>query len=91
MGHTAVLASRVANALAQGASIADAANAANAAAEVEPSSDLNASTDYRIHLAKVLVRRAPEKPASSPRSRDRTRWRSPASARQHAQCSLCGR
>ena len=39
-------------------SIADAAELA--AAEAEPQSDLNASSDYRIHLAKVLVRRALE-------------------------------
>ena len=58
MGQTPILATSVSNALAQGASITDAANTANA--EANPSSDLNASTDYRIHLAKVLVRRALE-------------------------------
>ena len=31
-----------------------------AAAEAEPQNDLNASPEYRVHLAKVLVRRALE-------------------------------
>jgi carbon-monoxide dehydrogenase medium subunit len=44
--------------LAGGASVADAAE--QAAAEAEPQSDLNASVEYRTHLAKVLVRRALE-------------------------------
>jgi carbon-monoxide dehydrogenase medium subunit len=56
MGQTPVLASSVSNAIAQGASVADAANLATA--EASPSSDLNASVEYREHLAKVLVRRA---------------------------------
>lgn len=58
MGSTPILAVSASNALNQGASIADAAELA--AAEAEPQSDLNASSDYRIHLAKVLVRRALE-------------------------------
>jgi carbon-monoxide dehydrogenase medium subunit len=58
MGSTPILAVSASNALKQGASIADAAELA--AAEAEPQSDLNASSDYRIHLAKVLVRRALE-------------------------------
>ncbi len=58
MGSTPVLASSVSAALAGGASIADAAE--QAAAEAEPQSDLNASPEYRVHLAKVLVRRALE-------------------------------
>ena len=58
MGSTPILALSASNALNQGASIADAAELA--AAEAEPQSDLNASSDYRIHLAKVLVRRALE-------------------------------
>lgn len=58
MGSTPILASSVSAALANGASIADAAELA--AAEAEPQSDLNASSDYRTHLAKVLVRRALE-------------------------------
>jgi aerobic carbon-monoxide dehydrogenase medium subunit len=58
MGSTPVLASSVAAALAGGASIADAAE--QAAAEADPSSDLNASAEYRVHLAKVLTRRALE-------------------------------
>jgi carbon-monoxide dehydrogenase medium subunit len=35
--------------------------AEKAAAEAEPQDDLNASSEYRVHLAKVLVRRALEK------------------------------
>ena len=58
MGSTPILAVSASNALNQGASIADAAELA--ATEAEPQSDLNASSDYRIHLAKVLVRRALE-------------------------------
>lgn len=58
MGSTPILATSVSAALASGASIADAAELA--AAEAEPQSDLNASSDYRTHLAKVLVRRALE-------------------------------
>ena len=58
MGSTPILASSVSNALAQGASIADAAQLA--AEDAEPQSDLNASPEYRVHLAKVLVRRALE-------------------------------
>ncbi len=58
MGSTPILAKSVANAIAQGASISDAA--ALASNEADPQSDLNASTDYRKHLATVLVRRALE-------------------------------
>jgi len=58
MGSTPVLASSVSKALSGGASIADAA--ALAADDAEPQSDLNASAEYRQHLAKVLVRRALE-------------------------------
>jgi carbon-monoxide dehydrogenase medium subunit len=58
MGSTPILASSVSAALAQGASVSDAAQ--QAAAEAEPQSDLNASPEYRVHLAKVLVRRALE-------------------------------
>jgi carbon-monoxide dehydrogenase medium subunit len=58
MGSTPILASSVTAALAGGASIAEAAEAA--AAEAEPQSDLNATPEYRVHLAKVLVRRALE-------------------------------
>ena len=56
MGSTPILASSVSSALAGGASIADAAE--QAGAEAEPQADLNASIEYRQHLAKVLVRRA---------------------------------
>lgn len=58
MGSVPILATSVAQAIASGASIADASQLA--AAEAEPQSDLNASAEYRTHLAKVLVRRALE-------------------------------
>jgi carbon-monoxide dehydrogenase medium subunit len=58
MGSIPILATSVSQAISSGASIADAAELA--AAEAEPQSDLNASADYRVHLAKVLVRRALE-------------------------------
>jgi carbon-monoxide dehydrogenase medium subunit len=58
MGPTPILASAVSSAIAGGSSVADAA--ALATAEASPSSDLNASAEYREHLAKVLVRRALE-------------------------------
>lgn len=58
MGSVPVLATSVSKAIASGASIAEAAEFA--AAEAEPQSDLNASAEYRVHLAKVLVRRALE-------------------------------
>ena len=56
MGSTPVLATGVMAALSQGASIVDAAQLA--AEQAEPQADLNADVDYRVHLAKVLVRRA---------------------------------
>ena len=62
MASTPVLASSVAAAVAGGASAADAAEAA--AAEADPQGDLNASVEYRVHLAKVLTRRALEAAAS---------------------------
>jgi carbon-monoxide dehydrogenase medium subunit len=58
MGSTPILAASVAGALAGGASIEEAAQ--QAAAEADPQADLNASVEYRIHLAKVLTRRALE-------------------------------
>jgi aerobic carbon-monoxide dehydrogenase medium subunit len=58
MGATPVLAASVASALAGGASVEDAAE--QAAAEADPQADLNASVEYRVHLAKVLTRRALE-------------------------------
>jgi len=58
MGSTPILATSVAAALADGASVADAAE--QAVAEAEPQADLNASVEYRTHLAKVLTRRALE-------------------------------
>lgn len=56
MGSTPILAASVSSALAGGASVADAAE--QAAAEADPPADLNASVEYRTHLAKVLTRRA---------------------------------
>jgi len=62
MGVTPLRASAVEQALAQGASITDAAELA--AEGTEPPTDLNASPEYRRHLAKVLVRRALEAASS---------------------------
>ena len=58
MGSTPLRASAVEAALAGGASAADAAEAA--AEGTEPPTDLNASPEYRSHLARVLTRRALE-------------------------------
>ena len=58
MGPTPVLATSVAAAIAGGASVADAAE--RAAADADPQADLNASIEYRQHLARVLTRRALE-------------------------------
>jgi aerobic carbon-monoxide dehydrogenase medium subunit len=62
MGQTPLRASAVERALASGA--APAAAATYAAEGLTPSSDLNASRDYREHLARVLVGRALEESAS---------------------------
>jgi len=56
MGSVPILATQVADAIAAGATIEDAAKLA--AADAEPQADLNASVEYRTHLAQVLVRRA---------------------------------
>lgn len=58
MGSVPILATSVSQAIASGASITEAAELA--AVESEPQSDSNASSEYRVHLAKVLVRRALE-------------------------------
>jgi carbon-monoxide dehydrogenase medium subunit len=58
MGPTPLRATAVEEALAGGASPADAA--ARAAEGAEPPSDVSASSEYRAHLARVLVRRALE-------------------------------
>ena len=58
MGSTPILATSVAAAISGGASPADAAE--QATAEAEAQADLNASVEYREHLAKVLTRRALE-------------------------------
>ena len=58
MGSTPLRATAVEQALAGGASATDAA--AQAADGTEPPTDLNASPEYRRHLAQVLVRRALE-------------------------------
>ena len=49
-------------ALSGGASVEDAAEQANA--EADPQADLNASVEYRQHLARVLTRRALEQAGS---------------------------
>jgi carbon-monoxide dehydrogenase medium subunit len=56
MGSVPILATSVSEALAGGASIDDAAEQANA--ETDPQADINASVEYRQHLARVLVKRA---------------------------------
>ena len=58
MGPTPLRAHAVENALEQGAAPDVAAR--EAAVNTEPPADLNASTEYRTHLAQVLVRRALE-------------------------------
>lgn len=56
MGSTPLRASAVESAIADGASVKDAA--AKAAEGTNPPSDLNGDSDYRAHLATVLTRRA---------------------------------
>ncbi|HEX9993334.1 MAG TPA: xanthine dehydrogenase family protein subunit M [Acidimicrobiales bacterium] len=58
MGSTPLRAAAVEEAVRSGAAAADAAQRADEG--TEPPADLNASTEYRRHLAKVLVRRALE-------------------------------
>ena len=58
MGSTPVYAGGVVDALAGGASTEEAAE--HAADGTEPPSDINASAEFREHLARVLVRRALE-------------------------------
>jgi carbon-monoxide dehydrogenase medium subunit len=58
MGSTPLLASAVMNAVKSGANAADAAALANEGTEAQ--SDINASSEYREHLARVLVRRSLE-------------------------------
>jgi aerobic carbon-monoxide dehydrogenase medium subunit len=58
MGSTPLRAQGVERALAAGASATDAAQ--HAAEETEPPADLNATPEFREHLARVLVRRALE-------------------------------
>lgn len=58
MGSVPILATAVSSALTGGASIEDAA--AQAAEGCDPTGDLNASIEYREHLARVLTRRALE-------------------------------
>jgi carbon-monoxide dehydrogenase medium subunit len=62
MGSTPLRAAAVEEALASGASVADAAAVADEG--TEPMSDLNADVDYRRHLARVLTRRALEEAAA---------------------------
>jgi carbon-monoxide dehydrogenase medium subunit len=61
MGSTPVLAEAATAAWLGGASPSEAAELATA--EASPSADLNASVEYRVHLAKVLTRRALESAA----------------------------
>jgi carbon-monoxide dehydrogenase medium subunit len=63
MGPTPIFAQQATNAWLQGASPVDAAELA--AAEAQPSADLNASVEFRVHLAKVLTRRALEAAAGN--------------------------
>jgi len=63
MGPVPLRATAVEEALASGAAVADAAGLA--ADGAEPPSDLNGSSDYRGHLAAVLVRRALEEAGRS--------------------------
>lgn len=58
MGSTPIFAASATTAWLGGASPAEVAEAATA--EAEPQADLNASVEYRQHLAKVLTRRAVE-------------------------------
>ena len=58
MGSTPLRATAVEEAVRGGASAADAATVADQG--TEPPSDINASSEYRRHLATVLVRRALE-------------------------------
>ncbi len=58
MGSTPIFASSATEAWLGGASAADVSELATA--EAEPQADLNASVEYRQHLAKVLTRRALE-------------------------------
>jgi carbon-monoxide dehydrogenase medium subunit len=58
MGSTPLLASAVMDAVKSGANAADAAALANEGTEAQ--SDINASSEYREHLARVLVRRSLE-------------------------------
>jgi carbon-monoxide dehydrogenase medium subunit len=62
MGSVPILASGVSSALSGGASIEDAA--AQAAEGCDPTSDLNASIEYREHLARILTKRALEEASS---------------------------
>ncbi len=66
MGSTPLRATAVEEALAGGGSVQEAAS--HAADGLDPPSDLNASPEYRAHLARVLVRRALEEAAGSSRS-----------------------
>ncbi|MEM1336063.1 MAG: xanthine dehydrogenase family protein subunit M [Actinomycetota bacterium] len=62
MGSVPILASGVSDALSSGASVEDAA--AQAAEGTDPTSDLNASVEYRQHLARVLTKRALDEASS---------------------------
>ena len=61
MGSTVVLAAATNEALAQGATIAEAAGLADQG--TSPGADMHADQDYRRHLARLLTRRALESAA----------------------------
>jgi carbon-monoxide dehydrogenase medium subunit len=63
MGSTPIFAQGVVDAMQSGASAAEAAE--HAADDAEPQADINASIEFRTHLAKVLVRRALEEAGSA--------------------------
>jgi carbon-monoxide dehydrogenase medium subunit len=63
VGPTPIRANAVEQALAQGASFAEAAQ--HASDGLEPSGDLRASSDYKLHLTRVLTRRALEQASAN--------------------------
>ena len=68
MASVPIRAASVEAALADGASVAEAAELADA--DSDPGADINASVEYRRHVAKVLVRRALERALAGPAGGD---------------------
>jgi carbon-monoxide dehydrogenase medium subunit len=64
MGGSVMRATATEEALARGASIAEAAALADQG--TSPTSDMHADQEYRRHLARLLTRRALEKAAGAP-------------------------